>query len=106
MSARPAKQVGQAAPALEVEHFLLARLAQVGVDQQGLLAELGKHHRQVGREHRHAVARIDPDHGQRAPPAREPAQHQLAAHGAQLLDLRAERLEGRDQVRRQVRSRP
>jgi hypothetical protein len=47
------------------------------------------------------IVLVDADDGQRAAPAREPAQHQLAADRAQRLDLGRERLVGGDQLRRQ-----
>ena len=71
-----------------------SRRAEVGVDQQGALAELGKDDGEVGREIGATLAALGTENRQHLAllgPV-EPAQHQLAADRAQLLDARAERL--------------
>ena len=78
------------------------RRAQVRIDQQGLLAELGKDHGQVGGKDGCAIVRIDTHHHQRLVAACEPAQHQLAADGAQGFDLLAKWLVRGKQLVRKV----
>ena len=75
---------------------MLAAVTHVGVDQQGTFAELREHHGQIGGQVTAAFAAAGADDGERLAPglAGEPAQHELAAQGAQRFDLRAVGLVG------------
>lgn len=77
---------------------MLARVAQVGIDQQRAFAELREDDGEVGGGEAAAICPARADDGQRlvADFGVEPAQHELAAHGAQLFDDGAEGLEGGD----------
>ena len=69
-------------------------MAQVGIDEQGSLPELRKDDREVRCEVAAPLAALGADDGQDLPLIGlvEPAQHELAADGAQLLHTRTERL--------------
>jgi hypothetical protein len=64
---------------------VLRRVAQVTVDDQGALADLGEDHAEVGADEALAVAAVDAGDRQRGAARRavEPAGHELAAQAAQ-----------------------
>jgi hypothetical protein len=98
--ARPGEHRRQADLAGQAEDAVLARLAQVGVDDQRALAHLREQHGQVGGDVAAAFAGAGADDGERGlrGVVLEPAQHQLRAQAAQVLDGRAVRLVRGDQV--------
>ena len=91
-NARQAKFVGNP------KELVLAWAAQIGIDQQRALAELGEDDRQVGGDEAAALAGVRAEHRQCPATAIdvEPAKQQLAAQGAQLLDDQTERVERGD----------
>ena len=81
------QQIRQARERRHAEKLMLAWPAQVGVDQQRLLAEPRHHDRQVGGHHGGAIIGVRRDHRQRAAVV-EPAQDELRAQRAQRLAWR------------------
>src|SRR5450755_21181 len=83
-----------------MEEVVLARLTHVGVDEKRALAELREDDREIGRQVGTPFAALRADDGEHLAllGAIEPAQHELAADRAQLLDARAERLIGGHQL--------
>lgn len=91
---RETELVGQA------EQFVLAGVAQVGIDQQGAFAQLREDNGQIGGDEAapFRLAGADDSQGIVAAFGIDPAQHELAAQGAQLLDHRAEGFEGSNDI--------
>ena len=79
---------------------MLARVAQVGVDQQRAMAELGEQHREVGRDVAAALLVARADDGERPVAGLRvvPADHELGAQRAHLLDARVVRVERREHL--------
>src|SRR6185369_9668875 len=99
--AGPARQDrGQPHAAGQTEDAMLARPAQVRIDEQRALAQLREQDGEVGRDIAAPFAHARADDGQRrvARVVLEPAQHQLAAQRAQVFDGLGFRLARRDQL--------
>jgi len=96
--ARPARIADR--PVGDVEYLMLARVAQVRVDQQGTLAELRKQHGEIRGDVAAAFALAGAGHDQDVPldaGLAEPADQQLGAQCAQLFGARMVLLMGRHQ---------
>ena len=93
---------GEAAAVVDAEQVVLARGAQVGVDDEGALTELREDDAEVGGEPRAAFAAAGADDGQRFALGIgvEPAQHELAAQCTQGFDLWREGVVGGDDFAR------
>ena len=88
----------QAGAVVDAEQLVLARMAQVGVDDEGALAQLREDHAEVGGDPRASFVPAGAGDGEGflLGAGVEPAQHELAAQGAERFDLRGERLVGGD----------
>ena len=94
------QQAGKTKLVFEAEELVLARVAQVGIDQQRTFAELREDDSQVGGGEAAAICSARADDSQRLVTdlCVKPAQHELAAHGAQLFDDGTEGFEGGDHL--------
>lgn len=88
----------EAGAVVDTKQLVLAGVAQVGVDDEGALAELREDDAEVGGDPGAAFVPAGAGDGEGflLGAGVEPAQHELAAQGAERFDLRGERLVGGD----------
>jgi len=93
------QHAGQADATGDTQQPVLARVAQVGIDHQSALAQLGQQDREVGGEVASAFGAPRTHDSQRrvARVVFKPSQHQLAAQRTQVFDRGTLRLPGRHQ---------
>src|SRR5882672_6735346 len=90
----------QADPVGDIEDAVLPRCAQIGIDQERPLAELGKDHGEVGGHVAAPLARARAGNGQRPVPGPGlgPTHRQLGAQRPQLLGARVKRFVSDDEL--------